>query len=345
MSLDVYDDIERCFEGGWSDGLPVIPPYGSLVDAMLEACGWSAAEVLGTIESQHIEIRGEHLAAAAVMAGCKSEYGRFLRAVGEALVDPLLNLSGCEVTTGGVSATVIASGPIVEELGFEHEANALGANNRVNATTGRFAQLVRLFCGRGGGVLQAHGTVGHPGRLSFCAAEHPTTMWAPFHTQFGLPAGASAATLMCTEGPISVNNHYAETGEQILRTIADTIAHFGSTNFYYRSGGYVVVIAPDHMGLVAKDFSREEARHFIAEHAVRLTDDLMRVGRIARDPAPIWQVEPGTMRSPLYSEEQLTFLEAGKEGGKFSAVLPRWTGGVHAVSKAVTEANAAGGIS
>ncbi|MFE3188478.1 hypothetical protein ACFXHA_05680 [Nocardia sp. NPDC059240] len=337
MSLDVYEDIERCFEAGWSDGLPVIPPYGTLVDTMLEACGWSATEVVGTIEDQHLEIRGEHLAAAAVMAGCKPEYGRFLRAVGHALLDPLLNISGCEVTTGGVSTTVIASGSIVGELGFEHEANALGANNRVNATIGRFAQLVRLFCGRAGGVLQAHGTIGHPGRLSFCIAEHPVTFWPSFHTQFALAAEASAATIMATEGPISVNNHYAESGEQILLTIADTIAHFGSTAHYYQSSGYLIAIAPDHMELVQSQFTRDEARRFLFEHATRQTDDLARVGRIPLHPAEYWQVVPGEMRAPFRTEEQLSFVECGKEGGKFSAVIPRWTGNVHVISRPVAE--------
>jgi hypothetical protein len=62
------------------------------------------------------------------------------------------------------------------------------ANNRANATVGRFAQMVRYFCGRGGGSLESHGTMGHPGRLGFCVAEHPDTVLAPFHTQFGLPA-------------------------------------------------------------------------------------------------------------------------------------------------------------
>jgi hypothetical protein len=32
MARDVLADIEHCFEMGWSDGLPVVPPYGSLVD-------------------------------------------------------------------------------------------------------------------------------------------------------------------------------------------------------------------------------------------------------------------------------------------------------------------------
>lgn len=96
-------DIENCMTNGWSDGLPVIPPYGSLVDEMLAAMGWQGQDVIGEIESQSIVIRAEQAAATAVMAGCKTEYGSLLRAVTEGLVDPLLNLSGVEVTTGGAS--------------------------------------------------------------------------------------------------------------------------------------------------------------------------------------------------------------------------------------------------
>ena len=102
------------------------------------------------------------------------------------------------LTTGGAAALVIVSGPVVEELGFEHSSNALGANNRVNATVGRFAQMMRYFCGKGGGVLDSHGTIGHPGRISFCIAEHPKTEWGPFHTQYGFPADASVVSVMST---------------------------------------------------------------------------------------------------------------------------------------------------
>ena len=180
MSHGVLDDIEKCMDSGWSDGLPVIPPYGSLVDPMLEAMGWQAQDVVGVIVEQSIKVRAEQVAAAAVMAGCKTEYAPVLRALTLAILDPLFNVSGVEVTTGGASVLVIVSGPVVAALGFEHEANAVGgANSRVNATVGRFAQMLRLFCGRGGGVLESHGTIGHPGRLSFCVAEHPETVWGP----------------------------------------------------------------------------------------------------------------------------------------------------------------------
>lgn len=335
MAYETLADIENCMENGWSDGLPVIPPYGSLVDPMLAAMGWRATDIVGEIADQSIKVRAEQAAATAVMAGCKAEYGPLLRALTLAALDPRFNLSGTEVTTGGVSVTVFVSGPIVADLGFEHEANALGANNRANATVGRFAQMLRLFCGKGGGMLKSHGTVGHPGRISFCVAEHPSTVWAPFHTQFGLPAEASAVTLMATEGPNSCNNHYAESGAAVLDTVADCMLHFGQTNWYYRSGGFVVVIPPDHMDLVRRDFGRNEARAYLYEHARRSTDDLIRVGRMAAKPLPYAAVEPGRPRSPVQGPEQISFIECGSPGGRFSAVIPRWVGSLHAVCRAI----------
>ena len=334
-SYATQEDLENCMNNGWTDGLPVIPPYGSLVEKMLNAMGWLGHDIIGEMPSQSIEIRAEKAAATAVMAGCKPEYGSLLRSLSEGLLDPLLNLSGAEVTTGGASILVIVSGPVVEQLGFEHATNALGANCRANATVGRFAQMMRYFCGRNGGVLQSHGTIGHPGRISFCIAEHPQTEWAPYHTQHGLPDGASAITLMSTEGPNSCNNHYGDTGKHVLDTIGDSMCHFGQTAWYYRSGGFVVVIPPDHMALVSRDFTREQALDYIYENARRPTDELAAVGRIAKDPRDFAGVEPGALRSPLQSREQLTFIECGAEGGRFSAVIPRWVGSTNAVCKEI----------
>jgi hypothetical protein len=336
VGLDVYDDIEACFAGGWSDGLPVIPPYGSLVDRMLAAMGWAANDVVGRIDAQDIEIHAEHVAAAAVMAGCKVDYGRLLRAVSEALTDEHFNLSAVEVTTGGASALVIVGGPIVQELGFEWASNALGANNRANATVGRFAQLVRYFCGRGGGTLHSHGTMGHPGRISFCIAESPEAVWPSFHTQDGIASGTSAVSVMSTEGPNSVNNHYGETAEGLLDTIADCLAHAGTTNYYWHTATYLVVIGPDHMDLIGASFTRDEARRYLYERAVRSTDDLARMGRVARVPRPESKVEFGAPRSPFDREEQITFIECGARGGKFSAIIPGWVGNTKMISRIVT---------
>ncbi len=321
-NLDVYRDMEACFERSWSDGLPVVPPYGSLVSAMLEAIGWDATEVIGLIPAQSIEIRAEHLAAAAVMAGCKTDYGPVIRAVAEALVDPAFNVSGVEVTTGGVAALVIVSGPIVEELGFEYGSNALGANCRANATVGRFAQMARYFCGRGGGALGSYGTMGHPGRLSFCIAERPDRRWPSFHTQLGLPEDVSAVALMAAEGPNSVNNHYGDSPEAVLDTIADCLAHNGATNYYWHYGCSLVVIGPAHAELIAASYTREQARRYLFEAARRPTDDLRTLGRLPSEPRAKSKVEPGSMRSPFDHEEQIHLIECGADGGRFSAVSP-----------------------
>jgi hypothetical protein len=335
MALDVYEDIERCFDGGWSDGLPVIPPYGTLVDKMLDAMGWQAMDIVGEISTQKIRIRAQHMAATAVMAGCRFEYGRLLRALSLALLHPDFNISGVEVTTGGASALVIVGGPIVEELGFEHESNALGANNRANATIGRFAQMVRYFCGRGGGSMHSHGTMGHPGRLSFCITEHPETVWPPFHTQFGIEAGRSAVTVMSTEGPNSVNNHYAADPEGILDTIAETMSHAGFTNWYWHTGASLVVIGPDHMDVIGKSYTREQAKEYLLARAVRPTDKLKRMGRLPNDPLAKSRVVPGSMRSPYDNPGQLRFVECGARGGKFSAVIPGWVGCLEIISKVI----------
>jgi len=111
-----------------------------------------------------------------------------------------------------------------------------------------------------------------------------------------------------------------------LDCIADVIASYGSTNWYYRWSGYLIAIAPDHMALIGRDFSRDAARRYLYEQAVRPTDELRRLGRLPVDPLPEKKVVPGAMRSPLDSERQLHFVECGKEGGKFSAVVPRWVG-------------------
>jgi hypothetical protein len=323
----VLADIGRCYDIGWSDGLPVVPPYRYLVDEMLDALGWKFGDIVGRISAQRLDISAQHLASAAVMAGCLPEYAAVLRPLSELLVDPEFNISGVEVTTGGPGVLVVVSGPVVSQLGFEHGANAVGgANARPNATVGRFANLVRLFCGNSGGVLEQHGTMGHPGRYSFCIAEHPQTRWGPFHTQLGIDGNSSAVSIMAAEGPNSVNNHYAGHADQILETIAGCLGHPGFTNWYWHFGACIVVIGPQHAQTIAESYTRDEARHLLFEMSRRPTDDLAQLGRMPTEPRDKSKVEPGTMRSPFDHESQIHLLESGADGGKFSAVIPGWVG-------------------
>jgi hypothetical protein len=93
--VDLVADIQACFDRGYTDGLPVVPPYAELVDDMLAALGWRASEVLATDGALRLEFRAEQVASIAVMAGCETAYARVLR--------PLTELraasTGCEAST------------------------------------------------------------------------------------------------------------------------------------------------------------------------------------------------------------------------------------------------------
>ncbi len=89
------------------------------------------------------------------------------------------------------------------------------------------------------------------------------------------------------------------------------------------------------MDQISASFSRDEARRYLFEKAVRPTDELARMGRIARHPRPQSKVEFGAPRSPFDREEQIMFIECGARGGKFSAVIPGWVGGLKVISRRV----------
>jgi hypothetical protein len=86
--IDVADPwvaIEACYAKGWTDGLPVVPPTDTLVDAMLASGPWKPGDVLLHEPVRDRVVTAEEAAINAVMAGCRPEYfpvvGAALRAV------------------------------------------------------------------------------------------------------------------------------------------------------------------------------------------------------------------------------------------------------------------------
>ena len=84
---DVVEAIERCYELGWTDGLPVVPPTAERVDQFLDRAGRPAGEVLGSIPERRREVTVGKVAANAVMAGCLPEYMPVVLAATEAMLD------------------------------------------------------------------------------------------------------------------------------------------------------------------------------------------------------------------------------------------------------------------
>ena len=62
------DPIEACFERGWSDGLPIVPPTREAVEACLEWVMMPPDQLIGIEPVRGLAITAEKLAINAVMA-------------------------------------------------------------------------------------------------------------------------------------------------------------------------------------------------------------------------------------------------------------------------------------
>src|SRR3974390_1021876 len=87
--------IEHCFESGWTDGLPVVPPIPEFVEEFLSHTKRDPAEVLRRAPHRGRECTVQDAAVNAVMAGCKPEYFPTFIAVVEAFskIGPVMSQS------------------------------------------------------------------------------------------------------------------------------------------------------------------------------------------------------------------------------------------------------------
>jgi hypothetical protein len=305
-AADVLGAIELCYERGWTDGLPVVPPEEGSVRRHLEHVGWEPQEIVGLVPLRGRVLTAEKVAINAVMAGCRPEHFPVVLAAVAALCDDRFNLHGSMLSTAGAAPLVIVNGPVVRQAGFNAGGNVFGPGARANATVGRALRLVLLNgCGARAGTLD-RATLGHPGKFSYCIAEDEPGLpdgWPPLHVERGVAAGESAVTVVAAEAPHQVSDHASSTPEGLLSTIGAALAAGGAR------GAHVIVVSPEHRAVLARaGWSKADVRRCLAARAGRLEpDDLLVVG--AGGPAP----RPGG--------------GAGTLAGGFSAVVPPWAGG------------------
>ncbi|MCH7719335.1 MAG: hypothetical protein IIB21_07675 [Chloroflexi bacterium] len=79
--------IEFCYEQGWTDGLPVVPPTPERVLEFCQAAGREPQEVLGYMEARQRLFTVEKVAVNAVMAGCRPEYFAVVLTAVEAMLE------------------------------------------------------------------------------------------------------------------------------------------------------------------------------------------------------------------------------------------------------------------
>lgn len=323
---DLPDDplaaIDYCYEQGWTDGLPVIPPEQGRVEAMLAMEGRPAETILAGHPATGLELTLHALAANAVMAGCLPEYFPVLVAAFEAMDRPPFNFHGSTASTGGSAPLLIVSGPVVDEIGMNAGVNLFGPGNRANATIGRAVRLVLMNVFRMVPGVSDKSTQGNPGKYSFCIGERAdVNPWPALCEDLGYPEGVSSVTVFAGAGFCNVENHGANTPEALLETIADAMANYGSISL----GQTVVVLSPEHARVVAKDgWSKEEVQAYLFDHAKRSVEGMQRVGKYVAGEHD--KFATGDCHRGLEPSDILITVGGGDAGGH-SAFIPSWSRG------------------
>jgi len=342
-SIEAEDDFDAVNalvnQRGWGDGLPVVPPTASRVAAMLAFCDRAADEPVAKVAPRYGEATPLRLAANAVMAGCRPEYFPLYLLAIEAMCEEPMNLYGVQATTHPCAPLVIVNGPVAAELGINCGHNAFGPGAHANATIGRAIRLALLNIGGATPGLADMATMGAPSKYSYVVAENETASpWEPLHVERGVPAGASAVTVIGAECPHNVNDHESISAEGILTTIAGTMAITGANDVFYVGAQPVVVMGPEHAKTVASGgMSKADVKRFLRDHAHLplgkfSKENIERRFRVAFEDSYA-DAGPDTPVYAFQRAEDLLIVVVGG-AGKHSAYIPTF-GATRAVTRAL----------
>ena len=102
--------IEYCYEQGWTDGLPVVPPEPARVEAMLAMEGRPPETLVASHATTGRECSVRAAAVNAIMAGCLPEYFPVVVAALEAMNEHDYHFYASTASTGGSAPLLIVSG-------------------------------------------------------------------------------------------------------------------------------------------------------------------------------------------------------------------------------------------
>jgi hypothetical protein len=320
MADDLLAAIDYCYEQGWTDGLPVVPPEESRVAAMLAMEGRPAETVIASHPATQINLTIHGAAVNAVMSGCLPEYFPVVVAAFEAMAKTAFNFHGSTASTGGSAPLLVVSGPIVDDIGMNAGVNLFGPGNRANATIGRAIRLIILNVFRMTPGIADKSTQGNPGKYSFCIAERADkNPWTSLNEDLGYPAEISSVTAFAGGGFVNVENHGAQSAAAILETVADAMANCGCIS----TGQSVVIIAPEHAEIIAKDgFNKADVREFLYEHASRSIETMSRIGKFS--PREFEKQKREECHRGLSPDDILVVVGGGDAGGH-SSFIPSWS--------------------
>ncbi len=319
------DPIEACYDRGWSDGLPVVPPTPARVLRMLQGTTRAPDEVVGRIPPDLAPCTVEKVAVNAVMAGCKPEYLPVVLAAVEAALIPEFAMHGLLCTTYFSGPVVVVNGPVARAIGMNWGGNALGQGNRANATIGRALQLVIRNVGGGipGGIDRA--TLGQPGKYTFCFAEDETDPeWEPLSVARGFPRGVSTVTLFAGDGVLANFDQTSRTPESLVRSLAMSLWAIGHPK-KIQTHDAMLVLSPEHYR-VFRDagWDRRRIQEAFDEVLRRPGAELVRGAGGVAEGVPAEQAD-GLLTK--FRPGGLHIVRAGGAAGLMSGIIGGWASG------------------
>ena len=319
---DLEDDAEGCYERGWSDGLPVIPPTRVRVIRMLKGTDRSPGEIIGNIPPDNAPCTIEKVAINAVLAGCKPEYFPIVLASVQAALQDKFCMHGLLCTTYFSGPVMIVNGPVVQQVGLNNGINALGQGSRANATIGRALQLLIRNVGGGvpGGIDRA--VMGNPGKYTFCFAEDESDAdWSTLAQDRGFERSESVINLFAGEGLQPIVDQKSRDPNSLARNMAASLRAVVNTKLYGVADA-VLVVCPEHRRVFREGgWNKDDLKN-------ALYDNLMTPGsELILGAQGIAEGMPEKFENKVigkFRDDGLHITSTGSKAGMFSAIISGW---------------------
>lgn len=325
--------LELLHELKCTDGLPVVIPTQERVDNFVLASGQDADMILGELGPAMGVATIQKVAAAAVMAGCKSDYMPLIVAAVKAVSDPKFDLSELQATTHCTAPLIIVNGPARMDCGpVSSSYGALGPGHRANASIGRALRLCLINIGGGRPGSSDMALLGHPGKFTYCLAEaEEDSPFPPLHTSLGFEASDSVVTLLGCEAPHSVlysdNADDPEDADKLLYILSVGLANLATNNHIFASGTALVCLGPKHAHVLARsNFTREAIQQRLWELTQFPKSEHIRYGGQFGN---AFKDEPEGVYPAFTAPENILVMVAGGSG-LYSMVMPNWGGAANA---------------
>ena len=192
-------------EMGWGDGLPMLPPTRSRVDALLKGTPLPATTVIGTWGPSNAEFTVENIAVVSAMAGAKPEYMPVIIAALKAITS--VRWDAYFPVMRAPVPLVIVNGPYAKKIGINSSSNVFGPNPKyyANGAIGRAINLAMASIPGNGRGIKPSNLAGNPASYAgivIAEAEDVNSLgagWDPVSVQLGYPADTNLVTVLGVE--------------------------------------------------------------------------------------------------------------------------------------------------